>query len=59
MKNLKYLLIVLLLLIPVGLVIGLNLIGFDVQLSLQSVVGATLVLLAIRLSLADTPEQKG
>jgi|LakMenE01Jun11ns_1017448.scaffolds.fasta_scaffold8448700_2 hypothetical protein len=59
MKNLKYLLIVFLLAIPVGLVIGLNLIGFDIHLSLESVVGATLVLLSFRFALADAPEQKG
>lgn len=50
MKDLKYLLIILLVLIPISLVVGLWMMGFEIELSVKSVAGATLVLLAIRLS---------
>lgn len=53
LKNLKYLLILLLVLIPIGLVIGLHLMGFDVYLSIKSVIGASLVLFAFRLAMAS------
>ncbi len=56
MKNLKYLLVILLILIPVGLVVGLWMMGFDIELNLESVVGATLVLLCLRAGLANPPQ---